>query len=85
MSVNEEESYEYEYDYEKENERQRTFVRQSLGVLEEGTFQLLFFIFHNLSWWQHTSDLSDICGLNRQNFLFYVGSQYVWMKYLSNI
>lgn len=44
MSVNEEESY--EYDYEKENERKRTSDRQSLDILEEGTYHLFF----NLSW-----------------------------------
>lgn len=44
MSVNEEESY--EYDWEKEKERERTFNRQSLDILEEGTFHLLFLIFH---------------------------------------
>lgn len=82
MSVNEEESY--EYDYEKENERKCAFSRQSLDILEEGTFHLLFLIFHG-STWQPASDLSDICGLNRQNSVFYMCSQYVWMKYLSNI
>lgn len=47
MSVNEEESY--EYDWEKEKERERTFNRQSLDILEEGTFHLLFLIFHGSS------------------------------------
>lgn len=39
MSVNEEESF--EYDYEEENKRECTFNRQSLDILEEGTFHLL--------------------------------------------
>lgn len=83
MSVNEEESY--EYDYEKENKRECTLDRQSLDLLEEGTFHLLFLIFHGSSTWQHISDLRDICGLNTPNFVFYMGSQYIWMKNLSNI
>lgn len=44
----------------------------------------VFLIIRGGSTLQHTSDLSDIFGLNRQNFLFYMCSQYVWMKYLSN-
>lgn len=40
MSVNEEESF--EYDCEAENTRERRFNRQSLDILEEGTFHLWF-------------------------------------------
>lgn len=39
-----------------------------------------FLIFHGSSTWQHISDLSGICGLNTPNFVFYIGSQYIWMK-----
>lgn len=52
MSVNEEESF--EYDYEKENERERTCNRQSLDILEEGTFHLWVLCFYVSSTWQLT-------------------------------
>lgn len=39
-----------------------------------------FLIFHGSSTWQHISDLSGICGLNTPNFVFYISSQYIWMK-----
>lgn len=41
MSGNEEESF--EYDYEEEKERQDAFNRQTLDILEEGTFCLFAF------------------------------------------
>lgn len=81
MSVNEEESF--EYDYEKENKREHTFNRQSLDILEEGTFYLLVLNFYGTSTWQHISDLSDICGCKSTKFYFFfflIRSQYIQMK-----
>lgn len=80
MAVNEEESF--EYDYEKENERARRFNRQSLDILEEGTFHLLILNFYGSSTWQHVSDLSDVCVFKLINFtIFLMCSQCIQMKH----
>jgi len=66
MSVNEEESF--EYDYEKENKRESAFNRQSLDILEEGTFHLSVLNFYGSSTWQHIIDLSNVCGFKSTKF-----------------
>lgn len=83
MSVNKEESF--EYDYEKENKRECRLDRQSLDILEEGTFHLLVLNFYGSSTQQLESDLSGVCGFKLLNFsgFFKMCNQYQ-MKYEEN-